>query len=373
MGPPPANPSATARVSTRALTTTSPPPLQRGCRRLLPAPGTLRPPTSPPNKTPHLLVEHGLGLATKAGLLAVVAPLACGGGGAGGGDAVTAGQRDRTRGTATAANRFEGRRAPNAWTGSCSVALEGHRPEDAWHCGLPEGAAGRPAHKPNCRTSTAARCTRYMVLILLKLGTSFEPRLPPQEGPCPPLGGCRGSHPLSLPPLDPGHRHRQYLSVWGAAPPGASAHSPCAYRLALPVLYCVTFMVMCFLHPLQNAFLVLGMFTCAHSHDGQPLQRCRQYSLSCWRDLRPWVVQAAALGCTSALQLRLPRSQQPKHGCLTTVCSRCLRTAPRAAPRRRNAAAPRCGRVSRESLYTSHARPLPSQEARATGAAQRGG
>ena len=38
--------------------------------------------------------------------------------------------------------------------------------------------------------------------------------------------------------------------------------SPCAYRLALPVLYCVTFMVMCFLQPLQNAFLVLGTFTC---------------------------------------------------------------------------------------------------------------
>jgi hypothetical protein len=31
----------------------------------------------------------------------------------------------------------------------------------------------------------------------------------------------------------------------------------------LPVLYWVTFIIICFLQPLQKAFLVLGMFTCA--------------------------------------------------------------------------------------------------------------
>ena len=37
---------------------------------------------------------------------------------------------------------------------------------------------------------------------------------------------------------------------------------PCANRDALPVLYWVTFIIWCFLHPLQKAFLDLGMLTC---------------------------------------------------------------------------------------------------------------
>jgi len=52
------------------------------------------------------------------------------------------------------------------------------------------------------------------------------------------------------------------------------SHAPCAYREAFPVLYWVTFMVMCFLQPLQKAFFVFGTFTCSagraaaaqHSH-----------------------------------------------------------------------------------------------------------
>jgi len=44
---------------------------------------------------------------------------------------------------------------------------------------------------------------------------------------------------------------------------GFSRHAPCAYRLALPVLYCVTLCAECFLHPLQNVFLDLG--TCSRS------------------------------------------------------------------------------------------------------------
>jgi hypothetical protein len=39
-------------------------------------------------------------------------------------------------------------------------------------------------------------------------------------------------------------------------------HAPWAYREALPVLYWVTFIIICFLHPLQKAFLVFGTFTC---------------------------------------------------------------------------------------------------------------
>jgi hypothetical protein len=56
--------------------------------------------------------------------------------------------------------------------------------------------------------------------------------------------------------------------------PAGSFHSPCAYRLALPVLYWVTFMVMCFLHALQKAFLVLGTFTWSGS-SGEPSIRGR--------------------------------------------------------------------------------------------------
>ena len=40
-----------------------------------------------------------------------------------------------------------------------------------------------------------------------------------------------------------------------------SPHAPWAKREAFPVLYWVTFIVMCFLQPLQKAFLVFGTFT----------------------------------------------------------------------------------------------------------------
>ena len=46
-------------------------------------------------------------------------------------------------------------------------------------------------------------------------------------------------------------------------------YPPCAYRLAFPVLYCVTLCIWCFLHALlaQKAFLVFGTFTCSNHTD----------------------------------------------------------------------------------------------------------
>ena len=46
-------------------------------------------------------------------------------------------------------------------------------------------------------------------------------------------------------------------------PAGWPGNAPCANRLALPVLYCVTLCAACFLHFLQYVFLPFGTFTCA--------------------------------------------------------------------------------------------------------------
>lgn len=53
-------------------------------------------------------------------------------------------------------------------------------------------------------------------------------------------------------------------------------HVPWAYRLAFPVLYCVTLCIWCFPHslPLQKARLVFGTFTCTtctHQLQKQPI------------------------------------------------------------------------------------------------------
>ena len=91
--------------------------------------------------------------------------------------------------------------------------------------------------------------------------------------------------------------------------------SPCAYRLALPVLYCVTFMVMCFLQPLQNAFLVFGTFTCLVVIGGgggdHVVIVCVDDGVSsfcgCWhrrrrrRDMRPAPRLACCVGAVAAL------------------------------------------------------------------------
>ena len=54
--------------------------------------------------------------------------------------------------------------------------------------------------------------------------------------------------------------------------------TPCAYRLALPVLYWVTLCKVCFLQflSLQKALLVFGTFTCANRHRAEE-RTCYEY------------------------------------------------------------------------------------------------
>ncbi len=56
----------------------------------------------------------------------------------------------------------------------------------------------------------------------------------------------------------------------------------------MPVLYCVTFMLVCFLHPLQKARLVLGTFTCSCTEQGGA------------RVSKPQRAQASRGGCEQA-------------------------------------------------------------------------
>jgi hypothetical protein len=146
-------------------------------------------------------VEHGLGLATETGLLAVVAPLACGSGK----------KQPRLRLSRLAAC---GTQLCRCWRAAQLLRLP-----RVWLHSLLRGACARArAILQMCRASP--RC---------------------------------GTRPLEV--LRPAHPRRQ-------------SRSPCAYRLALPVLYWVTFMVMCFLHALQKAFLVFGTFTCGGRRHG---------------------------------------------------------------------------------------------------------
>ena len=70
-----------------------------------------------------------------------------------------------------------------------------------------------------------------------------------------------------------------HMKSWHILSECSAIHSswaaPCAYRLALPVLYCVTLCTVCFLQflSLQKARLVFGTFTCAHAQRPQ-FSRC---------------------------------------------------------------------------------------------------
>jgi hypothetical protein len=109
--------------------------------------------------------------------------------------------------------------------------------------------------------------------------------------------------------------------------------SPCAYRLALPVLYCVTFMVMCFLQPLQKAFLVLGTFTWGLGGEESGLMGCVRWVSSAWMGLGEGTAQtldccryAAAVSCLGVDRLQLDQravSADREVQRLRARCARC--------------------------------------------------
>jgi hypothetical protein len=82
-----------------------------------------------------------------------------------------------------------------------------------------------------------------------------------------------------------------------------SKNSPCAYREAFPVLYWVTFMVMCFLQPLQKAFFVLGTFTWAAAEQEQT-RRTRTAGSHQWRGVL-LLLQRIPVACCCLVQLML--------------------------------------------------------------------
>ncbi len=86
---------------------------------------------------------------------------------------------------------------------------------------------------------------------------------------------------------------------------------PWAYREALPVLYCVTFMLVCFLHPLQKARFVFGTFTCvkhnAKTHQSLLAARSLQHGAT---GARPLTIFAGLFSRKLALAPRKERGRE---------------------------------------------------------------